>query len=29
MLRPDTLALTALLAFLTSFGPLSVDLYLP
>jgi MFS transporter, DHA1 family, multidrug resistance protein len=28
-LRPDTLALTALLAFLTSFGPLSVDLYLP
>jgi len=29
MLRPDTFALTALLAFLTSFGPLSVDLYLP
>jgi MFS transporter, DHA1 family, multidrug resistance protein len=29
MLRPDTCALTALLAFLTSFGPLSVDLYLP
>ena len=29
MLRPDTFALTALLAFLTSFGPMSVDLYLP
>jgi len=29
MLRPDTFALTALLAFLSSFGPLSVDLYLP
>src|SRR5262245_43079524 len=29
MLRPDTFVLTALLAFLTSFGPLSVDLYLP
>ena len=29
MLRPDTFPLTALLAFLTSFGPLSVDLYLP
>lgn len=28
-LRPDTFALNALLAFLTSFGPLSVDLYLP
>jgi len=28
-LRPDTFALTALLGFLTSFGPLSVDLYLP
>src|SRR5215470_7748769 len=29
MLRPDTLALTALLALLTAIGPLSVDLYLP
>lgn len=29
MLRPDTFALTALLAFLTSFGPMSVDLYVP
>lgn len=29
MLRPDTLALTALLALLTAVGPLSVDLYLP
>jgi DHA1 family bicyclomycin/chloramphenicol resistance-like MFS transporter len=29
VLRPDTFALTALLAFLTSFGPISVDLYLP
>jgi len=29
MLRPDTLALTALLAFLTAMGPLSMDLYLP
>ncbi len=28
-LRPDTFALTALLSFLTSFGPLAVDLYLP
>jgi DHA1 family bicyclomycin/chloramphenicol resistance-like MFS transporter len=28
-LRPDTLALTALLAFLTALGPLSTDLYLP
>jgi MFS transporter, DHA1 family, multidrug resistance protein len=28
-LRPDTFALTALLAFLTSFGPLSIDLYVP
>lgn len=28
-LQPDTFALTALLAFLTSFGPISVDLYLP
>ena len=29
MLRPETLALTALLALLTAVGPLSVDLYLP
>jgi DHA1 family bicyclomycin/chloramphenicol resistance-like MFS transporter len=29
MLRPDTLALTLLLALLTAIGPLSVDLYLP
>ena len=29
MLRPDTRALTALLALLTAIGPLSVDLYLP
>ena len=29
MLRPDTFALTALLAVLTAIGPLSVDLYLP
>ncbi len=29
MLRPDTLALTALLALLTALGPMSVDLYLP
>lgn len=29
MLRPDTLALTALLAVLTSLGPLSTDMYLP
>jgi DHA1 family bicyclomycin/chloramphenicol resistance-like MFS transporter len=29
MLRPDTLALTALLALLTSLGPLSTDMYLP
>ncbi len=29
MLRPDTLALTALLAFLTALGPLAMDLYLP
>jgi DHA1 family bicyclomycin/chloramphenicol resistance-like MFS transporter len=29
MLRPDTLALTALLAALTGLGPLSTDLYLP
>jgi DHA1 family bicyclomycin/chloramphenicol resistance-like MFS transporter len=29
MLRPDTLALTLLLSFLTALGPLSMDLYLP
>ncbi|HMI17448.1 MAG TPA: MFS transporter, partial [Bradyrhizobium sp.] len=29
MLRPDTMALTALLALLTAVGPMSVDLYLP
>ncbi|MCC7495917.1 MAG: MFS transporter, partial [Fimbriimonadaceae bacterium] len=29
MLRPDTFALTALLAVLTMIGPLAVDLYLP
>jgi DHA1 family bicyclomycin/chloramphenicol resistance-like MFS transporter len=29
MLRPDTLALTALLALLTGIGPLSTDMYLP
>jgi DHA1 family bicyclomycin/chloramphenicol resistance-like MFS transporter len=29
MLRPDTFALTALLALLTGLGPLSTDLYLP
>ena len=29
MLRPDTLALTLLLALLTALGPLSMDLYLP
>lgn len=29
MLRPNTLALTALLAALTALGPLSTDLYLP
>jgi DHA1 family bicyclomycin/chloramphenicol resistance-like MFS transporter len=29
MLRPDTLALTAVLALLTAVGPLSVDMYLP
>ena len=29
MLRPDTFALTALLAVLMAIGPLSVDLYLP
>jgi DHA1 family bicyclomycin/chloramphenicol resistance-like MFS transporter len=29
MLRPDTFALTMLLAMLTAIGPLSVDMYLP
>ena len=29
MLRPDTLALTALLALLTALGPISTDMYLP
>jgi MFS transporter, DHA1 family, multidrug resistance protein len=29
MLRPNTLALTALLALLTALGPLSTDMYLP
>src|ERR1700741_3356358 len=29
MLRPDTFALTALLALLTAIGPLSMELYLP
>ena len=29
MLRPDTLAFTALLALLTALGPLAMDLYLP
>jgi len=29
MLRPDTLALTVLLALLTRSRPLSTDLYLP
>jgi DHA1 family bicyclomycin/chloramphenicol resistance-like MFS transporter len=29
MLRPDTFALTALLAALTALGPLSTDMYLP
>jgi DHA1 family bicyclomycin/chloramphenicol resistance-like MFS transporter len=29
MLRPDTLALTMLLALLTALGPLAVDMYLP
>src|SRR5260370_8773616 len=29
MLRPDTFALTVLLALLTAIGPLSMDLYLP
>src|SRR4029450_11570006 len=28
-LKPDTLALTALLALLTALGPLSTDMYLP
>lgn len=28
-LRPDTLALTALLALLTAVGPLAIDMYLP
>jgi DHA1 family bicyclomycin/chloramphenicol resistance-like MFS transporter len=29
MLRPDSLAFTLLLSFLMSFGPLSIDLFLP
>ena len=29
MLKRDTLALTAVLAFLTALGPLSTDMYLP
>ncbi len=29
MLRPDTFALTALLALLTALGPVAVDMYLP
>jgi DHA1 family bicyclomycin/chloramphenicol resistance-like MFS transporter len=29
MLRPDTIALTALLALLTAFGPVATDMYLP
>jgi MFS transporter, DHA1 family, multidrug resistance protein len=29
MLRPDTIALTALLALLTAFGPLATDMYVP
>ena len=29
MLRPNSLAFTVLLAFLMSFGPLSIDLFLP
>src|SRR5712671_1859791 len=29
MLRPDTLALTMLLALLTALGPVAVDMYLP
>ena len=28
-LKPDTLAMTAVLAFLTALGPLSTDMYLP
>ena len=28
-LRPDTLAMTAVLAMLTALGPLSTDFYLP
>ena len=29
MLRPDTIALTALLALLTAFGPVATDMYIP
>src|ERR687890_446520 len=29
MLKPDTLALTVVLALLTALGPLSTDMYLP
>ena len=29
VLKPDTLAMTAVLAFLTALGPLSTDMYLP
>ena len=29
MLRPDTFALTALLALITALGPVSTDMYLP
>jgi DHA1 family bicyclomycin/chloramphenicol resistance-like MFS transporter len=29
MLRPDTMALTALLALLTAFGPVATDMYVP
>ena len=29
MLRPGSFALTLLLSFLTAFGPLSMDMYLP
>jgi MFS transporter, DHA1 family, multidrug resistance protein len=29
MLRPDTIALTALLALLTAFGPVATDMYVP
>src|SRR4051812_46876504 len=28
-LKPDTLAMTAMLAFMTALGPLATDLYLP